>query len=150
MSDGREEDAKEHPRLVMLSEFDGEIEGRLKFHKSLYQYRNSDEATSEWSFRREERGPLDPGFSSLMQSYEDLDLTEIDEDEEPHIFRITEKGRRFVDGLEKGLSKLDNTFFGKRDAISEIASRNKQRSGSEIAEDEEIQEAKEDPYQTDV
>jgi len=144
------DDEKIHPRLMMLSEFDGEIDGRLKFHKSLYQYRNSEANSEDWAFRREEHGPLDPGFSSRMQSYEDLDMAEVDEDEEPHRFSITSKGERFTEGLKSGLSKLGDSFDAKKDTISSIASKNKDRTGSEIEEDEEIQEAKEEPYQTDV
>ena len=101
-----DEDEEIHPRLMMLSEFDGEIEGRLKYHKSLYQYRNSESDSDDWAFRREEHGPLDPGFSSRMQSYEDLDMADVDEDSEPHRFSITSKGKRFVAGLKSGLSKI--------------------------------------------
>lgn len=143
-------DEELHPRLMMLSEFDGEIEGRLKFHKSLYQYRNSEADSDDWKFRREEHGPLDPGFSSRMQSYEDLEMADSDEDREPHRFRITEKGERFVQGLSKGLSKLKDGFDEKQDAMKDIASRNKNRTGSEIEKDEDVQRAKDEPYQTDV
>lgn len=145
-----EDDSKIYPRLQMLSEFDGEIEGRLKYHKSLYQYRQQESDTSEWAFRREEHGPLDPGFSSRMQSFEDMELVDVEEDREPHRFTITHKGKRFAKGIQSGLSKLENSFDTKRERISEIARRNKNRSGQEIAEDDEIQEAKEDPFQTDV
>jgi|AntRauMinimDraft_3_1070383.scaffolds.fasta_scaffold00704_2 hypothetical protein len=143
-------DKELHPRLMMLSEFDGEIEGRLKFHKSLYQYRNSETDSDDWSFRREEHGPLDPGFSSRMQSYEDLEMADVDEDSEPHHFRISGKGERFVQGLSKGLSKLKDGFSDRQDAMKNIASRNKDRTGSEIEKDEDVQKAKEEPYQTDV
>lgn len=150
MTDEEENDVY-HPRLLMLDDFDGEIDGRLKFHKSLYQYRNSDpEAEEDWEFRREEHGPLDPGFSSRMQSYEDLDMAEVDEDSEPHRFRITSKGERFARGLSKGLSKLRDDFEKSRSNLKEIATRNKDRSGSEIEQDEDVQEAKDEPYQTEV
>lgn len=145
-----EEDEILHPRLMMLDDFDGEIEGRLKFHKSLYQYRNSESSSEDWTFRREEHGPLDPGFSSRMQAYEDLDLAEVDEDKEPHRFRITSKGKRFARGLGNGLSKLRDGFDEQRDSLKDIASRNMDRTGSEIEQDEDVQEAKEEPYQTDV
>ena len=147
-----EEDDTYHPRLLMLDEFGGEVKGRLKFHKSLYQYRNSDSESEEedWEFRREEHGPLDPGFSSRMQSYEDLDMAEVNENTEPHSFRITSKGRRFARGLSKGLSKLRDNFEESQSTLKEVASRNKDRSGSEIEQDEDVQEAKDEPYQTDV
>ncbi|MXR52394.1 hypothetical protein GRX03_12365 [Halovenus sp. WSH3] len=149
MSDSNEDEVF-HPRLMMLDDFDGEVEGRLKFHKSLYQYKNSDSESEDWKFRREEHGPLDPGFSSRMQSYEDLDMAEVDEDEEPHRFRITPKGRRFARGLSKGLSKMRDGFEQRREALRSVAEQNKDRSGSEIEQDEDVQEAKEEPYQTDV
>lgn len=145
-----DEDEVYHPRLMMLDDFGGEIDGRLKYHKSLYQYRNSDSSSEDWEFRREEHGPLDPGFSSRMQSYEDLDMAEVDEDREPHRFRITSKGRRFARGLSNGLSKLREGFNERRDSMREIASRNRDRSGSDIEQDDDIQEAKNEPYQTDV
>ena len=145
-----ENDRSDYPRLVMLSEFEGEIDGRLKYHKSLYQYREAESDVLAWGFNREERGPHDPGFSSVMQSYENLDLVEVDEEGEPHIFEMTEKGERFVEGLKSGLERLDEEFTAKRETIAQIASRNKDRSGSEIEEDEEPQKAKEDPYQTEV
>ncbi|EMA15206.1 hypothetical protein [Haloarcula marismortui] len=145
-----DEDEVYHPRLMMLDDFGGEIEGRLKYHKSLYQYRRSDTQPDDWDFRREEHGPLDPGFSSRMQSYEDLDMAEVDEDEEPHRFRITSKGRRFARGLSNGLSKLREGFDEQRESMKEIASRNRGRSGSEIEQDEDVQDAKDEPYQTDV
>lgn len=145
-----EEDELFHPRLMMLDDFDGEVEGRLKFHKSLYQYRKSSSSSEDWGFTREEHGPLDRGFSSRMQSYEDLELAEVDEDDEPHRFRITEKGRRFTRGLNHGLSKLREGFDERREALREVASQNKDRSGSEIEQDEDVQEAKDEPYQTDV
>jgi len=145
-----DEASEDYSRLIMLSEFDDEIEGRLKFHKSLYQYRELEFDTASWPFRREERGPHDPGFSSRMQHYENLDLIEVEEDDDPHRFALTAKGSRVANGLKRGLGKLKDSFAGKREAMSHIADRNKHRSGSEIEEDEEIQEAKEDPYQTDV
>jgi hypothetical protein len=85
-----------------------------------------------------------------MQAYEDLDLAEVDEDEEPHRFRITSKGKRFARGLGNGLSKLRDGFDEQRDSLKDIASRNMDRTGSEIEQDEDVQEAKEEPYQTDV
>lgn len=145
-----DEDETYHPRLLMLDDFGGEIEGRLKFHKSLYQYRNTNSNSEDWNFRSEEHGPLDPGFSSLMQSYEDLELAEADEESEPHRFRITSKGKRFARGLTKGISKIRDGFDDDREELKSIAEQNKDRSGSEIEQDEDIQDAKEEPYQTDV
>jgi len=85
-----------------------------------------------------------------MQSYEDLDMADVDEDSEPHRFSITSKGERFVAGLKSGLSKIKDGFDEKSESMSSIASKNKHRTGSEIEADEDVQEAKEEPYQTDV
>jgi len=35
----KDEEAKNHPHLLMLDEFDGEIDGELKVPKVLYKYR---------------------------------------------------------------------------------------------------------------
>lgn len=145
-----ENEEKTHPRLLMLSEFDGEIEGELKFHKSLYQYRETTVAESDWAFNREERGPTDPGFSRVLQSLEDLRLTENEDEEVPHRYRLTVKGHRVATNLKRGLDKLDDRFESRLNSMRGISEENKDRSGSEIVEDEEIQEAKESTYQSDV
>jgi len=148
MMDEKEE--KTHPRLLMLSEFDGEIEGELKFHKSLYQYRESTIDESDWAFNREERGPTDPGFSRVLQSLEDLRLTENEDEDVPHRYRLTIKGHRVATNLKRGLDKLDDRFEERLTSLRGVADKNKDRSGSEIVEDEEIQDAKESTYQSDV
>jgi hypothetical protein len=146
----KSQEEKNHPRLLMLDGFDGKIEGELKYHKCLYKYRYNALEERDWSFKREERGPTDPGFTSIMQSMDDLDLVNGDSSEATHVFNITSKGKGVAKGLKRGLSKLDPTFDGKLDIMTEIAKRDKHRSGSEIVEDEEIQEAKEETYQSDV
>lgn len=77
-------------------------------------------------------------------------MADVDEDNEPHSFRITGKDERFVRGLSTGLSKLKDRFDEKQDAMKSIGSRTKERTGSEIEQDEDVQEAKEEPYQSDV
>lgn len=147
------EEARHHPHLLLLDEFDGEIKGRLKYHKSLFQYRNErglDE--DDWSFSREERGPMDEGFTELMDDYEKLGLVEVDEEEgKVYVYRDTEKGSRVIEGLRRGLRKIRGEEEEEREKAAElIATLNFDRSGNEIVEDEDIQEAKENPYQSDV
>jgi len=147
------EEARHHPRLLLLNEFEGEIDGRLKYHKSLYQYRNAqgmDE--TDWPFRSEERGPMDEGFTALMDEYEKLGLVKVDEEEgKIYIYRTTETGSRVIQGLRRGLRKIHGEETEDREETAEvIAELNIDRSGSEIVEDEDIQEAKENPYQSDV
>ena len=148
MTENREE--SRHPRLMMLAEFEGEIDGELKFHKSLYQYRDSHPEIDKekWPFAREERGPTDRGFSSVIQSYEDLELIEEDNSKKRRDFSILPKGERVANGVRRGLSKLDPQFENRLHNISLVAEKNKDRSGSEIVEDESIQEAKEETYQS--
>lgn len=147
------EEARHHPHLLLLSEFEGEIDGRLKYHKSLFQYRNErglDE--NDWPFSREERGPMDEGFTDLMDDYEKLGLVEVDEEEgKVYVYRETERGSRVVEGLKRGLRKIRGEEENNREEKAElVATLNIDRSGNEIVEDEDVQEAKENPYQSDV
>lgn len=146
----KKDEAKNHPHLLMLEEFDGTIEGELKYNKCLYKYRYNTLTREDWAFTREERGPTDPGFTSLLQSMEDLGLVEADESESAHRFNITTVGKSVASGIRRGVSKLDPEFSPKMDTITRIAERDKDRSGSDIVEDEEIQEGKEGTYQSDV
>lgn len=147
------EEARHHPHLLLLEKFGGEIEGRLKYHKSLYQYRNGqgmDE--TDWPFRREEHGPMDEGFTTLMEEYEKLGLVKVDEEEgKIYIYRTTETGSRVIRGFRRGLRKIRGEEAEDKERTAElIAELNMDRSGNEIVEDEDIQEAKEGPYQSDV
>lgn len=147
-SDNTEEAS--HPRLLMLSEFEGEIQGELKYHKSIFQYRETtdDVDPEDLPFKREEHGPTDRGFSSVLQSYEDLELLEEDKSNNRRDFVLFEKGERVAKGIQRGLSKLDSSFDNRLSGIQNVAEENKDRSGSEIVEDEEIQDAKEESYQS--
>lgn len=145
----KDSEGKNHPHLLMLDEFEGRIEGELKYNKVLYKYRWNTSNQEEWSFTREQWGPTDPGFTSIMASLDDLDLADT-EDIGTHIFQITDKGRRVAGGLKRGLDKLDPGFSGRVGVIQNIADRDMHRSGTEIVEDEEIQSAKEETEQSRV
>ena len=147
------EEARHHPHLLLLDEFESEIDGRLKYHKSLYQYRNAQGMDqTDWPFRSEERGPMDEGFTTLMDEYEKLGLVEVDEEKgKIYIYRTTEAGSRVIRGLRRGLRKIRGEEAEDREETAElIAELNIDRSGSEIVEDEDIQEAKENSYQSEV
>lgn len=147
------DEARHHPHLLLLDEFDGEIDGRLKYHKSLYQYRNVQGLDEEdWPFSREERGPMDEGFTDLMDDYEKLGLVEVDEEEgRIYVYRDTQRGSRVITGLKRGLRKIRGEEEQEREEAAElIATLNINRSGNEIVEDEDIQQAKDNPYQSDV
>lgn len=146
----KDEEAKNHPHLLMLDEFDGEIDGELKYQKVLYKYRVNALKEEDWGFTRERWGPTDPGFTEIMQSLDDLDLAELDEDDRIHIFRLTEGGREVASGLKRGLGKLDPGFSPRIQTILGIAESDKDRSGSEIVEDEVVQKAKEETEQSQV
>lgn len=141
-----------HPRLLLLSEFDGEMEGELKYHKSIYQYREitTEVDSEELPFKREEHGPTDRGFSGVIQSYEDLELLDQEKSGDRRDFHLREKGQRVANGIRRGLSQLDRKFGSRVQGIQKVAQQNKERSGSDIVEDEEIQEAKEESYQTNL
>lgn len=147
----KDEESKYYPRLQLISEFNGEVEGRLKFHKSLFMYRNEVMDKTDWPFTSEERGPMDRGASSIMDSYEQMGLVRIDDEGDVYLYEETKKGSRFIRGIKRGLAKLQDSEVDQRDdAMKKVAERNKDRSGYEIVQDEEVQGAKENPYQTDV
>lgn len=146
-----DEDAVYHPRLWMLDEFEGEIEGEKKFHKSLVQFRDNAGLEDDWPFVIASWGPLDPGFSSLLAAYDDLELAYRVKDDQIHIYKETSKGSRFIRGLKRGMHIL------RKDQTKEIetelrliAKVNKDRLGSEIELDENIQNLKENPLGSDV
>jgi len=147
-----ESEAALHPRLWMLDEFDGEIDGELKFHKSLAQFRNgTDIDKDEWPFIRAYRGPMDQGFSSILESYDDLELVYREKDGVIHIYRETEKGNRFIRGLKNGLRILKKDQTEERETQLElVAKANKDRVGSDIEQDYDIQKMKEAPIGTEV
>ncbi|OYR54155.1 hypothetical protein DJ73_05790 [Halorubrum sp. Ea1] len=146
----KDKEGKNHPHLLMLDEFDGEMDGELKYHKVLYKYRVNALEKEDWGFTRDRWGPTDPGFTEIMQSLDDLDLAELDEDDRMHIVRMTNGGKEVADGLKRGLSKLDPGFSPRIQTILGIAESDKDRPGSEIVEDEIIQEAKEETEESQV
>lgn len=140
-----------HPRLWLLDEFDGEVDGEKKYHKSLVQFRDRAGLEDDWRFIRAPRGPTDPGFSALLESYDDLELAYREVDGVIHIYKETEKGSKFIRGLKEGLRllKKDQTeeFESEMKLVAKV---NKERTGSNIEEDLDIQELKEPPLGSDV
>lgn len=144
------DDEAHHPRLLLLDEVDGEIEGRAKYHKLLYNYVDEEAENSELSFVREERGPYDPGLSQAMQRYIDLGHVEVDEEDEPHEIRQTEKGERYMSGYERTKMRLDETFRQTKERIAETVKKHGDKSANEMVQEENIQEAKDNPFRKDL
>ncbi|MBX0305362.1 hypothetical protein [Haloarcula salinisoli] len=145
------DEAAFHYRLLMLDEFDGEIDGAKKYHKSLVEFRESANLREDWPFRRVYWGPMDPGFSSILESYDDLQLVYKEDDGNIHIYKETEKGSRVARGLKEGLRILKKDQTQQRETeLQLIAKVNKDRLGSEIEEDDIIQKLKESPLGSEV
>lgn len=140
---------KEHqPRLLMLHEAGGEIQGRGKYHKLLDKYRREAEDETEIEHIVEERGPFDPGLSRSVKRYIDMGIVEPDEDGESRDVRETEKGARYTSGFERAKSRLDDSFGETLHRIRGVVSEHGGRSMSDMVKDEEVQMDKELPYGT--
>lgn len=141
-----DEKAAFHLRLWMLDEFEGEIDGEKKYHKSLVQFRNNADLEDDWPVIIASWGPLDPGFSSILASYDDLELMYQERDGQIHIYKETQKGSRFIRGLKRGMRVLrkDQTEEFETE-LKLIAKVNKDRLGQEIETDEDIQNLKKEP-----
>jgi len=144
------DDKNHHPRLMMLSEAGGRIEGRTKYHKLLFNY--ADEEAEETSLRMitEERGPYDPGLSQAMQRYMDLGLLEVDDDDEPHEIEQTEKGQRYMSGYEQAKMRLDESFQQTKDRIANTVRKHGDKSAYEMVQRENVQEAKDNPHNKEL
>jgi uncharacterized protein YwgA len=144
------DDESHHPRLLLLNEADGRIEGRAKYHKLLYNYADEEAEETSLKFVREERGPYDPGLSQAMQRYVDLGLVDVDEDEEPHEVEQTEKGQRYMSGYERTKRRLDETFQLTKKRIRKTVEKHGEKSASEMVGEENVQDAKENPMRKEL
>ncbi|QOS13120.1 uncharacterized protein HfgLR_14960 [Haloferax gibbonsii] len=146
-----DDEAMFHHRLWMIDEFDGVIDGEKKFHKSLVEYREEAELDDSWPFVRASWGPMDPGFSSILEAYDDLELVYKEKDGQIHIYKETEKGSKYIQGLINGLRilKKDQTEAREKE-LRLVAKVNKDRLGSEIEKDELIQKLKEAPLGSEI
>lgn len=134
-----------HPRLLLLDEFDGEIEGRKKFFKSLFHLREETEGVGieEWTFKHDSFGPTDQGLSNVFRSYDKFGLVIVEKDGKLWVYKQTEKGSKFARGVRNGLRILRKGDTEERErALEKVAVINKDRSGSEIEEDWEIAKRK--------
>jgi uncharacterized protein YwgA len=139
------DDENHHPRLLLLDESGGDINGRAKYHKLLFNYADEESEGTSLTFVREERGPYDPGLSQAMQRYVDLGLVEVDDEEEPHEVKQTEKGERYMSGYEKAKMRLDDKFRETKRRIQNTVQKHGDKSASEMVSEENVQEAKENP-----
>ncbi|WP_049893554.1 hypothetical protein [Halogranum rubrum] len=144
------DDEKHHPRLMMLHESGGHIEGRAKYHKLLFNYADEQTEDSSLDFVLEERGPYDPGLSKAMRRYLDLGLVEVEEDEEPHKISETEKCKRYMSGYERTKMRLDDAFNTTKTRIKDTVSRHGDKSANEMVQRDNIQDAKDNPLQKNL
>lgn len=140
-----DKDKDEHTRLLILHEAGGEIEGRAKYHKLLFNYYDEEVGESELGFVTEERGPFDPGLSKAVKHYIDLNLLEVDEDEEPHDFSQTEKCERYMSGYEQAKRMLDVRFQETKEKVRNTIEKHGDKSASEMVARDNVQEAKDNP-----
>lgn len=139
------EDENHETRLLMLHEAEGQIMGRTKYHKLLYNYADEEAEESALEFVREERGPFDPGLSKAMQRYVNLGLIKVSDDKEPHEITETEKGDRYLSGYERTKMRLDTRFERTKQRIANTIGKHGDKNANEMVQRENIQEAKENP-----
>lgn len=144
------EDENHEARLLMLHEAGGQIEGRAKYHKLLYNYADEEVEESALEFVVEERGPFDPGLSKAMQRYVNLGLIEVDDEDEPHKITETEKGDRYMSGYERTKMRLDTEFQRTKQRIASTIGTHGEKSANEMVQRENIQEAKENPMRKEL
>lgn len=144
------DDETHHTRLVLLDEAEGEIEGRAKYHKLLFNYADEEADETALTFVVEERGPYDPGLSQAMQRYMDLGLVDIDEEEEPHEIEQLEKGERYMSGYKRAKMRLDRSFQQTKEQIRSTIRKHGDKSASEMVAEENAQEAKENPMRKEL
>lgn len=139
-----DKDKPHYPRLLLLHESDGEIRGRKKYHKLVRLYERQADDETEISSIREDRGPFDPGLSKTMRRYIDVGLVEADDEGESRDVEETEKGERYMSGLERTKSHLDTHFQKTQERVSTVISEFGDKSGSEL--EEELSDDKENAY----
>lgn len=144
------DDETHHPRLILLDEAEGRIEGRAKYHKLLFNYADEEADETALTFVREERGPYDPGLSQAIQRHMDLGLVDVEDDEEPHEVEQTEKGRRYMSGYERTKMRLDDSFRQTKERIRNTIKRHGDKSASEMVDEENVQDAKENPMRKEL
>lgn len=144
------DDETHHPRLILLDEAEGRIEGRAKYHKLLFNYADEEADETALTFVREERGPYDPGLSQAIQRYMDLGLVDVEDDEEPHEVEQTKKGRRYMSGYERTKMRLDESFRQTKERIRNTVKRHGDKSASEMVDEENVQDAKENPMRKEL
>lgn len=143
-------DDHHHPRLLMLHHADGRIEGRAKYHKLLFNYVDEEANESRLGFVAEDFGPFDPGLTKAMRRYQDLNLVELEEEFEPYAVEETEKGKRYLSGLERTKMVLDDKFQETKSRILRTVNRHGDKSANEMVQRENIQAAKEEPFREEL
>lgn len=146
------EEGRYHPRLLLLDEFEGEIQGRKKFFKSLFHLREEIDGVGmdEWTFEHNSFGPTDQGLSKIFRAYDKMGLVIVEKDGQLWVYKQTEKGSKVAQGIRRGLRILRKSDTEEREeSLDLVAVINKDRSGSEIEEDWEIAKRKSEVFGID-
>lgn len=85
-----------------------------------------------------------------MQRYIDLGHVEVDDEDEPHEIRQTEKGERYMSGYERTKLRLDETFRQTKERIAETVKKHGDKSANGMVQEESIKEAKENQFRKDL
>lgn len=118
---------------LKLEKLNAKVRGKLR-EENLYE---------EWGLLRNYRGPTDPGLSNMLYKYKQLDLLELEELANQSVkYSLTKKGKRFKEGFEKFISKVNPNFKKTKDSIDEMLSENIHMSGNELVKTQEISELK--------
>jgi predicted transcriptional regulator len=79
----------------------------------------------------------------MLFKYKQLDLLELEELENQSAkYSLTKKGKRFKEGIEKFISKVNPKFKKTKDSVDEMLSENIHLSGNELVKTLEISELK--------
>jgi len=133
------------------------IEGNLKFEKVCYELKESliesgYKCGQDFEFKRDEFGPRDPGLSRANIKFEIMGLLEIEEElgKKPVIYRIKDKGKKWVESLQKYYSKTIPHFSSIITVADTSLEENSNLSGAQIVKKEKVQKAKEEMWGKEV
>lgn len=125
---------------------EGGVKGRLKMDKLAVLVRENldEDVKGEWSIISDFRGPRDPGLTRLLQTYSDLDLTELEKMRDETILRkITKKGEKYFHSLDRFYQKISPRVAESKENIDkEVLEKDIDKTGEELVETDEIQELK--------
>ena len=127
----------------------GAIEGNLKFEKVCFDLKDKlskhDYKCSEnFEFYRDDFGPRDKGLSRANVRFEMMKVIQIENELKigSTIYKITEKGKLWIESKTKFFKKTIDDFDKIRDEMDMSIEENRNLSGSQIVKKESVQMAK--------